>query len=736
MTGTRRLPAVALTALAVVLALLVPIGPSRAATTGVVVASDNFNRSVATGWGTAPVGGTWVLDTDARANVNGSDGALLVPDGRTRMASLPTVVAEGQVTQAVFTFPALPTQGSLHAGVTLQRQGDSYGWASVRVSDRGTVFLSISAIADPFFNNRLTLEQPVGRIEAGGSVAVKAQATGGNTGVIQAKAWDASLTEPNSWQVGGASSAIPATGTSGVRMLNEGTGALLAVLVGDFTVTSTASSGQEPNQAPVPSFTTSLEGGKLTVDATASFDPDGQIVAYAWDFGDDSAATEAVATHQYQAPGTFTVTLTVVDNQGLRASTSQEVTLAVSVVKPDASNTGVPDSVTLKTLTASNKPYSGDSFNGDGSQYTINTVGAEYVGWRFNAFVQVRAQGVTFRDCYFAGSTKAPTSSTALLLIRDDRNGPQVPSAQVLDSTFKAQAPTPQIDGVRGSNVLLRRVEISNVVDGMHIYGSTAFEDEFAGNVVVLQSWIHDLTRYPNDGSHPDGSHNDAIQIIGGRNIIIAATRIDGEIYNAGVMVTQQRNAVANITMVNNWLAGGSCTVNVYDGSGANRAITGLAFARNIFTRGSTTNPDCAVIISERSQDGLVFVDNVWADAAQPPPSVKRGGRSTALEYEWSDIFERFVLKSTLEAPAPGNNGNGNGNGRAKDNGENTTQSEPAAPQGVTDSEPSATGEATAPAAPATPEPTEQSPSATPQDSAPSGSPTPQEATTSPEPTG
>jgi len=56
----------------------------------------------------------------------------------------------------------------------------------------------------------------------------------------------------------------------------------------------------------------------LTVqfDGTGSYDPDGQITAYLWDFGDGTTATGSRASHTYSGAGFYLVTLTVKDNSG------------------------------------------------------------------------------------------------------------------------------------------------------------------------------------------------------------------------------------------------------------------------------------------------------------------------------------------------------------------------------------------------------------------------------------
>jgi PKD repeat protein len=57
-------------------------------------------------------------------------------------------------------------------------------------------------------------------------------------------------------------------------------------------------------------------------DGSQSHDPDGTIVSYEWDFGDGttghpSTGTGSVINHTYSDDGTYTVTLTVTDNDGL-----------------------------------------------------------------------------------------------------------------------------------------------------------------------------------------------------------------------------------------------------------------------------------------------------------------------------------------------------------------------------------------------------------------------------------
>jgi len=72
------------------------------------------------------------------------------------------------------------------------------------------------------------------------------------------------------------------------------------------------------NQSPVASFTADPTSGEapllVFLDATESSDPDGAVVSYNWDFGDGTADSGEIATHEYEFPGTYTVSLTVTDD--------------------------------------------------------------------------------------------------------------------------------------------------------------------------------------------------------------------------------------------------------------------------------------------------------------------------------------------------------------------------------------------------------------------------------------
>ena len=84
---------------------------------------------------------------------------------------------------------------------------------------------------------------------------------------------------------------------------------------------------------PIASFTYSpsepIGGETVNFDASTSYDPDGTIVSYAWDFGDGTTIAEidSITTHAYATAGNHTVALTVTDSDGFDGTTTQFITI-------------------------------------------------------------------------------------------------------------------------------------------------------------------------------------------------------------------------------------------------------------------------------------------------------------------------------------------------------------------------------------------------------------------------
>ncbi len=109
-----------------------------------------------------------------------------------------------------------------------------------------------------------------------------------------------------------------------------------------WTLHATGSADQAPNAA----FAFAVDG--LNASFTDQSAPGnvcgGAIVGWAWDFGDGSASSEQNPSHTYAAAGQYTVSLTVTDDAGQSATTSQVVdatqpmTLSINRITRDPSH--------------------------------------------------------------------------------------------------------------------------------------------------------------------------------------------------------------------------------------------------------------------------------------------------------------------------------------------------------------------------------------------------------------
>jgi len=78
--------------------------------------------------------------------------------------------------------------------------------------------------------------------------------------------------------------------------------------------------------APSPAFPRQT----IRLDAGASYDPDGQVVSYAWDFGDGRTGNGVLTSHRYERTGTYEIALTVRDNDAGERTTTAELTVATT----------------------------------------------------------------------------------------------------------------------------------------------------------------------------------------------------------------------------------------------------------------------------------------------------------------------------------------------------------------------------------------------------------------------
>lgn len=115
------------------------------------------------------------------------------------------------------------------------------------------------------------------------------------------------------------------------------------------------------NQTPVANPGGSYSGKSATsiqFNGSASYDPDGTIATYQWNFGDGANGTGAAPAHTYATAGTFVATLTVTDNGGATSTASTSAVITSPSNQSPIANPGGPYSA------VSGSPI---VFNGTGS---------------------------------------------------------------------------------------------------------------------------------------------------------------------------------------------------------------------------------------------------------------------------------------------------------------------------------------------------------------------------------
>jgi hypothetical protein len=69
----------------------------------------------------------------------------------------------------------------------------------------------------------------------------------------------------------------------------------------------------------------------IEFDGSASYDPDGIIIFYKWNLGDGTVAEEKTTTHNYKHPGVYQISLQVIDNFGIKNTT----TTTANIIQPN-----------------------------------------------------------------------------------------------------------------------------------------------------------------------------------------------------------------------------------------------------------------------------------------------------------------------------------------------------------------------------------------------------------------
>ncbi|AEE45199.1 PKD domain-containing protein [Cellulomonas fimi] len=295
------------------------------------LAADTFGRTLTGGWGGADTGGAWsVGGGSSRFAVGGGTGQQSPAPGGTVTSTLGSVQSTATDVTASVALDRIPSN-ALYATVSGRVVGSGDYGARLKVLATGAVQLHTERSGTVLTGGTL----PGVSLTSGERLRVRVQVEGTGPTVVRVRAWEDGQPEPSTWQHT-ATDATPALqGAGGVRLMtyvsSTTTGGALTVRWDDLLATRIGAAPPPPppvNQPPVASFTVATDGLTVAVDASGSSDPDGIVVARSWAFGDGATASGTTAARTYAAAGTYTVTLTVTDDDGAVASTARAVTVS------------------------------------------------------------------------------------------------------------------------------------------------------------------------------------------------------------------------------------------------------------------------------------------------------------------------------------------------------------------------------------------------------------------------
>lgn len=167
-----------------------------AAPVATVLAADEFSRTVASGWGSAPTGGAWtVAGTASALSVDGSAGVVSLAPGSTRTMTLAGVSANASDSEMSFSLGAVPTGGGAYSSIFGRVVGSQYYGANVWVKSTGVVAVVLKQGTTVLS----TTTVPGITYTANAPLTLRLQVIGTSPTTIRAKVWPTGSAEPSAW---------------------------------------------------------------------------------------------------------------------------------------------------------------------------------------------------------------------------------------------------------------------------------------------------------------------------------------------------------------------------------------------------------------------------------------------------------------------------------------------------------------------------------------------------------
>lgn len=260
-----------------------------------------------------------VIVNDPPQAIASSDRSAVAPGEEIRFDGSASVDRDGQLIGYHWDMG----DGTSKVGKIISHQYESPGLYMVKLAvtdDSGTSSGTDSDSLSLFVNQQPTADAGPSQLVSSSEVSFDGTKSEDPDGTIVKYAWD----------FGDGSSG---TGPSPVHTYGNPGTYTVKLTVTDDSNTSNRSDTNETtiviNSAPIADAgppLTAAPGEELAFDGSRSFDPDGEISDFLWDFGDGQSAQGPQVTHAYKRPGTYTAMLTVYDNTGHKSAMSYDIT--------------------------------------------------------------------------------------------------------------------------------------------------------------------------------------------------------------------------------------------------------------------------------------------------------------------------------------------------------------------------------------------------------------------------
>jgi hypothetical protein len=196
---------------------------------------------------------------------------------------------------------------------------------------------------------------------------------------------------------------------------------------------------------------------------------------------------------------------------------------------------------------------------------TITTAGSRLAALEIDGTLTIKAPGVRVEDCLIRPRGNAVAVSLPYT---------GVSGVELVHVEIDGGRQNPSVVGIAGSGF---------VVDAADIHG-TGDAIDAGSNVVVQNSWIHDLVAW-------SGDHTDGIQSSGGRGLRVVNNTIDalGPATNSAILAGADLGPLDRVVIEHNLLRGGNYTV--YAGTGGRFDSGSIRISGNRFGSGYRYGP-------------------------------------------------------------------------------------------------------------------------------------------------